>query len=535
MARYLKLFTLQPRLYASGSPVIIESGALHKDTTLGDIVLQLKFRSLSRVDISELTVDVTCFDAAQQVVTSNFVYQYTDIINDEACEFFGQKTLITLPDVSTRSVVVRVTEVKFSDGSSVSVDNKDWESIPEQAELANFAPDLEKYLKDKYGEKSKVVPTEYKDLWLCICGQGNKKENTHCALCDLNYSSLFPFDIENVKKDATYETAKSYMKSNDFDLAINAFSSISGWQDADEQVELCKKKKVEKEEKSEIARKEAAKRVKRNCLIASFAFIIVCAVVAFVIVYNTVIIPNDKYDAAKELMNQGKYTEAILAFTELNGYKDSAEMIEACYIGMYSEEGWNILKNLSVGDTITLGSYQQQSSAKKEAIGWRVLKIEGSKVFVISEKVLDYRPYQDNDDIVTWETCSIRKWLNSEFYNAAFSDAEKKKIQTVKVTADQNPDDSRLDAGNDTEDKLFFLSVVEWREYDEIIGEEIIITDYVDSLSVYNVNWWLRTPDYGSGYGNKGIATFTWKGFVDARGSNTEEGVRPAMWIDLSK
>jgi hypothetical protein len=50
MARYLNLFTLSPRLYCTGSPIIIEAGALHKDTTLGDVVLQLKFSSLSKIE-----------------------------------------------------------------------------------------------------------------------------------------------------------------------------------------------------------------------------------------------------------------------------------------------------------------------------------------------------------------------------------------------------------------------------------------------------------------------------------------------------
>ena len=51
------------------------------------------------------------------------------------------------------------------------------------------------------------------------------------------------------------------------------------------------------------------------------------AVIAFVIVLITVIIPNQKYNAAVELYNAGKYEEAIAAFTALDGYKDSAEQI----------------------------------------------------------------------------------------------------------------------------------------------------------------------------------------------------------------
>ena len=200
MERYVKLFTAEPRLYSNGSPVIIEAGALHKDTTLDDIVLQLKFRSVSDVNISSLTVDVTCFNAANEVVVAGFTYRYTDISIDNTTRFFGQKTLITLPDNSIRSVKVRVTEATFSDGSSTTLDEGEWETVPEQTGIATFGAAFEYYFKQKYGEKSIALPLEFNDLWLCTCGRENKSDN--CSLCGSTRVNLFPFDLENEKKDA---------------------------------------------------------------------------------------------------------------------------------------------------------------------------------------------------------------------------------------------------------------------------------------------------------------------------------------------
>ena len=288
MERYVKLFTAEPRLYSNGSPVIIEAGALHKDTTLDDIVLQLKFRSVSDVDISSLTVDVTCFNAANEVVVAGFTYRYTDISIDNTTRFFGQKTLITLPDNSIRSVKVRVTEATFSDGSSVTPDVSEWETVPEQTKIATFGADFEYYFKQKYGEKSIALPLEFNDLWLCTCGRENKSDN--CSLCGSTRVNLFPFDLESEKKHSVYSVANQHIASARYDLAIQALGSISGWRDADEKVDFCE----EKIKELEAARKEAEriaeeyriekekrkrKKRKRNLIILSSIAIILAVAV----------------------------------------------------------------------------------------------------------------------------------------------------------------------------------------------------------------------------------------------------------------
>ena len=57
---------------------------------------------------------------------------------------------------------------------------------------------------------------------------------------------------------------------------------------------------------------------------------IIVACIAFVILLTKVIIPNGKYNAAVKLYDEGKYEEAIAAFKEMNGYKDSDEQIKKC-------------------------------------------------------------------------------------------------------------------------------------------------------------------------------------------------------------
>lgn len=114
-----------------------------------------------------------------------------------------------------------------------------------------------------------------------------------------------------------------------------------------------------------------------------------------------------------------------------------------------------------VGDYVTFGHYEQDGdeSNGSEPIVWEVLEIEENRALLISKYVLDVKPY----DGTTWENCSLRNWLNNEFLNTAFDEAEQLQIPTVKLI---NPDNSVeeevlgvIEGGNDTQDKAFVLSV----------------------------------------------------------------------------
>ena len=112
----------------------------------------------------------------------------------------------------------------------------------------------------------------------------------------------------------------------------------------------------------------------------------------------------------------------------------------------------------NVGSTIVFGSYYQTDSTKKEPIEWQILAVEGNKSLIISKKILDSKKYNESYESVTWESCSIRKWLNNEFKNSAFSESEQQRIQTTCVTNKNNPT-YNTNGGSDTTDEIFLLSI----------------------------------------------------------------------------
>ena len=384
---------------------------------------------------------------------------------------------------------------------------------------------------------------------------------------------------EVCRKDALYNSACSNMTGNiirNYESAIRKFETISGWKDADEKIYACQKKIEEIKAKAEAERLEAeehriavekAKKKAKKVFIAIASVACVCAV--FLILLKTVIIPKQKYNQAMELIASGDYDSAYELLEELgksediasNKYDralkciDSGDYKTACILlnGLSYKDSAEklksakqvLLKNPKVGDIVYFGAYEQDNNTSngKELIEWLVLAKEKNRILVISDKALDFQTYNSSITSVTWETCTLRKWLNTDFVNDAFSDGEKAMIPTVTVSADNNPQYD-TDPGNATKDKVFLLSIVEAEKYftsDE--ARECVPTEYAISNGACTSDsytkggkatcwWWLRSPGYDQ-YDAAGVHV---DGDVHELGlcvSGGGDAVRPAMWISI--
>lgn len=336
---------------------------------------------------------------------------------------------------------------------------------------------------------------------------------------------------ENARLDGIYANAKNAMSAANtesaYKEAAHLFESISEYQDSASLADECY-------EKAEVARKEAERIAKRNKRIAIITTPIVCAIIAFIIILNTVIIPNSKYNDAIVLMDAGNVVEAYEALVALDGYKDSADKASSIY-DEYK------LKVAKVGDYVFFGAYEQDNNASngKEDVEWLVLEVKDGKALVISKYALDCQQYNTSYTDVTWETCTLRKWLNSNFINSAFTSEEKAMIPTVTVSADKNPEYS-TNPGNATQDQVFLLSITEANKYfSSDSARQCKPTDYAVAGGA-NVNssngncwWWLRSPAY---YQDRAANVYDGGGVIEG-GSYVDDdyiAVRPALWIDLN-
>jgi len=200
----------------------------------------------------------------------------------------------------------------------------------------------------------------------------------------------------------------------------------------------------------------------------------------------------------------------------------------------------SLLTNANVGDIITLGSYEQDNSAENgaEALTWKVIDKTKDKILVVSVNSIDCIPYNENDSSVTWETSTLRTFLNADFYINNFSDEERAFITNSTVPNTKNPEFD-TSAGNYTSDRIFLLS------YDEVkkhigFGENAKTyptwyTRKQGSLSedlTVMAAWWLRTP----GIKSRKAAMVDENGNADLSGAyvdSTNVALRPAMYLSI--
>ena len=246
---------------------------------------------------------------------------------------------------------------------------------------------------------------------------------------------------------------------------------------------------------------------------------------------------------------------------------------------------------IAVDDIVFFGHYNQDVDNRQfnqddtgikngmEPIAWRVLDVQPDKILVISDLVLDILPYcktNKKSDCPNWENSYIRLWLNGyietwysyeeydylnnpilNFYDQAFTTEEKDRILTTAV---QPHGHSTVDAnqGNETQDKIFLLSLYETTKYNldryciagltySLASQEGNVSDihcgvakYIDGVRYDQLcrseGWMLRTMGAGGyvaistvGQNNK-CATIK-DGY--GQGPMWSTGIRPAMWLKL--
>ena len=227
----------------------------------------------------------------------------------------------------------------------------------------------------------------------------------------------------------------------------------------------------------------------------------------------------------------------------------------------------------STGATVTSGEVYY---FKVEPIRWRILSTDGETALILCDSIIAkmaYQPdyYESGDNYYTtangapsgtyannYKYSEVRRWLNDNFYNTAFSELQRELILTTEVdnsAKSTNPHETLWNNGvNDyacenTSDKIFLLSTEEATDgaygFSASNGFEtvrrMLTSDYSRATGAYmstsalyygNGRWWLRSPNYLHSYIARevdydGLANNTYHGYYGNR------GVVPALRIKL--
>ena len=142
--------------------------------------------------------------------------------------------------------------------------------------------------------------------------------------------------------------------------------------------------------------------------------------------------------------------------------------------------------SVAVGDICYFGAYEQDNDLTngKEPIEWLVLDVQGDKALLLSKYGLDAKPYNTTYADVTWETCTLRKWLNDDFLKTAFSEDEQKAILTTEVDNSANDYPGQVDN--------ILTSVI----YDESLkNNRILVADDIGTVFLGTYQWFIKAFD----------------------------------------
>lgn len=261
-------------------------------------------------------------------------------------------------------------------------------------------------------------------------------------------------------------------------------------------------------------------------------------------------INEKKYQEAMKLVIAKDYAGAASILVNLAGYDNVEKIISEDRDLMKAVHDEKMRAFSTVGSHVFFGRFSQTRSGDDVTpVEWVVLDYnkERNEALLISLYGLTGMwCIEEFFSKFSWETNDIRYWLNEDFLDATFNADECNAIKTALVTADDNPEYD-TDPGDDTEDKLFLLSIDEARDYFKDDDARMckptpfamkhipLETDHGENILSGRPHcwWWLRTP---------GVAE-EWAAFVKSTGSINNFGsdgdnvdccaVRPAMWVKL--
>lgn len=365
-------------------------------------------------------------------------------------------------------------------------------------------------------------------------------------------------------------------------IRMLAREGLNGYRDVEELRKQAEQRRKECENAEEKERKAKERKNKRLTVAFVLVVLIACVVGWFVV---TRVIPNNKYQRAVALRENGQYDDAIAAFAELGEYSDANEQIaetkyqqgkallsaknydDAARI-LISIQGYKDVDKLlekddnmiaaardakfAVGNYVSFGTYPQTKAGNDATpIEWLVLARDGNKALLISRYGLDAQRYNKDTTSFTWETCTLRTWLNGTFYNKAFSSAEQAAILTTNVDNSKNQCYSgwSTNGWKNTQDKVFLLSYAEANKYFGVTyynssntKSRVAPTAYAIAHGAWtsssdktadSVNagwWWLRSP----GSDQRSAAyVFADGSLYDLSVGSDSASVRPALWVNI--
>ncbi len=411
MAKYKVIYRNDSPAWQEGCPLQVSALQVSRDTETGTCYLQARIANISAEPIQSVGIEFAATDADGTRETHLVQLLDADIPAGE--------------DMAPKALKLDMHEIALAEASVLRVDKVtdfgEAFEIPQSnmAELSEEASEERAMVLLEHNVSPDACPgtlSDHGSWWQCGCGAANVGRST-CHACGLEkeLGELIDSSEQLVAhaQERKYLNAKELVESDDIDKVREgeaALTELGDYSDAAQMARVADQRALQLEEASAKRRKKA----KRACIAAA-------AAVALLLVWNFVVwnfaVPAIKYEVAKAQLNFGNYEQAYDAFKELDGFSDSNKLKQTA-----GKKAVPDLASVKEEDIVRFGMYEQDGNSKngKEAISWRVLKVEKSRVLLISQKVLDWLTYSEANDTGNFETSAFSKQVQASFDGSPF-------------------------------------------------------------------------------------------------------------------
>lgn len=206
-------------------------------------------------------------------------------------------------------------------------------------------------------------------------------------------------------------------------------------------------------------------------------------------------------------------------------------------VSVRGESGMN-KADYKVGQIIHFGTYRQSVEGGLEPIEWQVLYSYMNEILLISRYALDCVQYNDKYGSINWGVSSLRHWMNTVFWNTAFSPEEQAQMSVFDALRTRRFMSLRMKYNRNL-DRVCILSIEEAEVWLPSPKDRICqATEYAKHMGVrtYESNrcrWWLRSPLRTHPF----ASCVTEYGGIEYRGNAVDAaqiGVRPVIAVCFS-
>lgn len=163
-----------------------------------------------------------------------------------------------------------------------------------------------------------------------------------------------------------------------------------------------------------------------------------------------------------------------------------------------------VISGSEIGDVVAFGRNT-----------WYVADKTDGVCTLLSQGPVANMAYNDTETDITWENCTLRTWLNKDFFNSRFSEGERASVVVTHNTYAKEDSPYEMDCGNDTDDKVYLFTYTESKTVS-------------DEIRQCGVDWWLRSPGK-----NQNCAVFILGRSANLMGNDVQYrmGVRPVIRV----